>query len=70
MIDLYMIFVFFCIAAFSFKSENEFPCFDITFIFKSCCFSFKFASSVLIYTLFIHYVSVFILDNSFWLPLN
>ena len=45
----------------------KFPCFDVTFVFKSCCFSFDFASSVLIYlhSLYIRFVFflLFILEN-------
>ena len=37
----------------------KFPCFDVTFVFNSCCFSFDFASSMLIHTL-----SSFILSYS------
>ena len=54
-------FIFFYIAAFSFKVK--FPCFDVTFVFTSCCFSFEFASgliwlisSLISFTLYFRYL--------------
>ena len=54
-------FIFFYIAAFSFKVK--FPCFDVTFVFTSCCFPFEFASgliwlisSLISFTLYFRYL--------------
>ena len=54
-------FIFFYIAAFSFKVK--FPCFDVTSVFTSCCFSFEFASgliwlisSLISFTLYFRYL--------------
>ena len=54
-------FIFFYIAAFSFKVK--FPCFDVTSVFTSCCFSFEFASgliwlisSLISFTLYLRYL--------------
>ena len=54
-------FIFFYIAAFSFKVK--FPCFDVTSVFTSFCFSFEFASgliwlisSLISFTLYFRYL--------------
>ena len=54
-------FIFFYIAAFSFKVK--FPCFNVTSVFTSCCFSFEFASgliwlisSLISFTLYFRYL--------------